>query len=70
MAALSARKRLTRRQPRPSGPMALAWIGSVIFYHLKGYDRIATADVVLEPPGEVIIEPQGAVYEEPVADGG
>jgi len=52
------------------GVFALAWIGSVIFYHLKGYDRIATADVVLEPPGEVIIEPQGAVYEEPVTDGG
>jgi len=30
------------------GVFVMAWIGSVIFYHLRGYDRIPQVDVVLE----------------------
>jgi high-affinity nickel-transport protein len=48
------------------GVFALAWVGSVIWYHVRGYDKIVTADVVLEPPGEVVIEPEDAFYEEPI----
>ncbi len=30
------------------GVFGLAWIGSVVFYHLKGYDRIVQVDIVRE----------------------
>jgi high-affinity nickel-transport protein len=45
------------------GVFALAWIGSVIYYHARGYDKLARADVVLEPEGGIIIGPEGAVLD-------